>query len=347
MQLYIRCNSEIINQRLFGFMSSSRLENIWYEGRPISLLLIPVSWLFCLLVMLRRAAYRAGILRTHRIGVPVIIVGNLTVGGTGKTPLVIWIANYLTEHGMHPGIVSRGYGGKARQWPQQVRRDSDPVVVGDEAVLIARYSKCPMAVGPDRVAAANALISSSNVDVILSDDGLQHYRLGRDIEILVLDGIRRFGNGFCLPAGPLREPLSRRELVDMVVVNGLGGRGEHSMNYECDAITNLHEPQKRAGFADFEGKLVHAVAGIAYPERFFSMLRRKGLRVIEHIYPDHHQFTDKDLQFGDVAPVLMTEKDAVKCERFAAANHWSVPVRAVVDDAFGVRLSSLLAEYQS
>jgi tetraacyldisaccharide 4'-kinase len=319
-------------------------EKLWYDDRPASLLLIPFSWLLCGTARARRAAYRWGLLRQQAAGAPVIIIGNLTAGGTGKTPLVIWLARYLRQRGWRPGIVSRGYGGHATHWPQQVRPDSDPVVVGDEAVLIARHAGCPMAVAPDRVLAARALVEHHQVNVIVSDDGLQHYRLRRDIEVLVVDGLRRFGNGRCIPAGPLREPLARAAAVDLVVAQGAAQRGEHPMRLQGSRCVNLAMAGRSVALEEFAGKAVHAVAGVAHPQRFFDYLRRKGLRIVEHVFEDHHAFRAADLEFGDAMPVLMTEKDAVKCERFAAPHHWCLPVEAEMDDAFGYRLLALLKE---
>ena len=192
------------------------LEYSWYNHNALSLLLRPLTWLYCAMIFVRRVAYATGLLKRYRLSIPVIVVGNLTVGGTGKTPVVVHIAHLLKRSGYSPGIISRGYGGKARSWPQQVRPDADPVMVGDEAILISRRSNCPMAVGPDRAKTASLLQQHSGCDIIISDDGLQHYALKRDVEIVVIDGMRRFGNGLCLPAGPLREPVSRKDKVDFV-----------------------------------------------------------------------------------------------------------------------------------
>jgi len=314
---------------------------VWYGKHPLSLLLAPLSWVYCAFIRLRRLAYAGGLARVHRLGIPVVVVGNITVGGTGKTPLVIWVACYLRAQGLNPGIVTRGYGGRARHWPQQVRADSDPDAVGDEAVLLARRSACPVAAGRRRVDAAHSLIQYAGCDVIVSDDGLQHLALGRDLEIGVLDGARRFGNGRCLPAGPLREPSSRLGEVDMVVAYGRGGRGEFSMEYVSLGLRRLLDDRPRAPniFAD---KPVHVVAGIGDPRRFFAQLRSLGLQVLEHPFDDHHRYEPGDLEFGDGHPVLMTEKDAVKCRRFAQPNHWYLPVEAKLHDAFGIRLMTLL-----
>ena len=308
------------------------LEYYWYNKGGITLVLLPFSWLFCAVAIVRRFMYRIRMFKVHQLPVPVIIVGNISVGGTGKTPLVTWLVELLREQGYTPGIVSRGYGGKASYWPQQVRADSDPRMAGDEAVLLARRTGCPMAVGPNRVDAANALLSYTDCDVIVSDDGLQHYALGRDIEIVVIDGVRRFGNQHCLPAGPLREPLRRLETVDLVVTNGVAGAREYHMELVPTQLQNLASPDKNLSLDHFAGETVHAIAGIGHPERFFRQLETYGLTVIEHPFPDHHPFEAEDIIFSDTLPVLMTEKDAVKCKAFAKDQHWSVPVDAKLDE---------------
>ena len=293
---------------------------------------MPLSWLFCAVAIVRRFAYRVGFLKINHLPVPVVIVGNISVGGTGKTPLVIWVVDLLREQGYSPGIVSRGYGGKASSWPQQVRVDSDPRVVGDEAVLLARRCGCPMAVGPNRVEAAEALLKHKHCDIIVADDGLQHYALGRDVEIAVIDGVRRFGNGHCLPAGPLREPISRLSKVDIVVTNGVSGLREYRMDLVPRLLQNLRQPENTSSLDDFSGKTVHAVAGIGNPERFFHQLELHNIDVIQHPFPDHYEFTRDDLIFNDDLPVLMTEKDAVKCQMFADERCWCVSVNAQLDE---------------
>lgn len=318
------------------------LEYYWYNKGGITLLLLPLSWLFCAIAVVRRLLYRIGVLRVHRLPVPVIIVGNISVGGTGKTPLVTWLVELLRVQGYTPGIVSRGYGGGAKHWPQQVRADSDPRMVGDEAVLLSRRTACPMAVGPNRVDAANALLSHTECDVIVSDDGLQHYALGRDIEIAVIDGVRRFGNQHCLPAGPLREPLGRMETVDLVVTNGVAGAREYRMELIPTRLQGLVSANKNMSLDELIGKTVHAVAGIGNPERFFHQLESHGLTVIEHPFPDHHPFEEQDIVFPDELPILMTEKDAVKCHGFANEKHWSVPVDAKLDERIMPLLMRLL-----
>jgi tetraacyldisaccharide 4'-kinase len=318
------------------------LEAIWYKRHPLGLVLAPVGWCYAAAATVRRLLYRCAVLPSHRVGVPVVVVGNVSVGGTGKTPLVAWLARYLAQVGFQPGIVTRGYGGNATQWPQQVRPDADPVVVGDEPVLLARRGGCPVAAGPDRVAAARALVAHQGCDLILSDDGLQHLALARDVEIVLVDGIRRHGNRRCLPAGPLRESLGRLRSVDMVVANGGAQRGEFEMRLAPWNAVNLAEPSTTRALRDFPGGPVHAVCGIGHPERFFVMLEGLGLTVERHPFPDHHPFEPADLDFGDALPVLMTEKDAVKCQRFVDSRYWYVPVRAELRPAFAARLMSLL-----
>lgn len=319
-----------------------RLDHYWYTRSPWLLLLTPLSLLFRVVVGARRLAYRVGIKRSTRVSLPVIVVGNITVGGTGKTPLVVWLAGYLREKGYAPGIVSRGYGGTASHWPQQVRADSDPAVVGDEAVLLAATTGCPMAVAPDRVAAAQALVDQGGCDVIISDDGLQHYALQRDIEIAVIDGVRRFGSGFLLPAGPLREPVRRLQQVDLVVVNGLGDGDEHRMTLQQGDAHNLQDPDRICSLQGFRSQRVHAVAGIGHPERFFRALQQAGLQLDSHTFPDHHAFRPEDIRFGDGRPVIMTEKDAVKCRHFATQDDWYVPVEASLSGKFREQLDALL-----
>ncbi len=307
------------------------LERHWYRKTPVSLLLLPVSWLYCALTVLRRGLYRAGIFSAVKLPVPVIVVGNVTVGGTGKTPFVIWLAGFLRSKGLRPGIVLRGYLGSAANWPHDVTPQSDADVVGDEAVVLARQSACPVAADPDRVRGARFLVREHHCDVIVSDDGLQHLRLARDIEIAVIDGERRFGNGYCLPAGPLREPASRLREVAVRIVNGGRPEGELGMALKETGLCRVNAPQTCASVVTFRGESVHAVAGIGHPPRFFAHLRGLGFKLIEHPFPDHHRFRPGDIRFDDHLPVIMTQKDAVKCERFAGDNVWYLAVEAQPD----------------
>jgi len=330
----------------FGWRETlaSRLLEIWYGKHPLRLALAPLAWLFRALVWLRRQAYRSGLFTVFRAPVPVIVVGNLTVGGSGKTPLVIWLARQLKDYGYKPGIVARGYRGRASRWPQQVRGDSDPVTVGDEAVVIARRTDVPLAVGPRRSADINALLRYADVDIIVCDDGLQHYALARDLEIAVLDGVRRFGNGLCLPAGPLREPVTRLAEVDLVVTNGLAARGEFAMRYHAARVCQVVQPARAVDVSEFSTTEVHAVAAIGNPANFFALLKRAGLRVTPHAYPDHHRFVRADIVFDDERPVIMTEKDAVKCEHIADRRHWYVVLEAELPEVFERRLRVLLRQ---
>jgi tetraacyldisaccharide 4'-kinase len=273
----------------------------------------------------------------------VIVVGNISVGGTGKTPFIIWLADQLRKRRLRVGIIARGYRGSAPNWPQHVQAASDARVVGDEPVLLARRTGCPVVAGPDRVAAARHLLEQAQVDVLLSDDGLQHYRLGRRVEVAVVDGTRGMGNGLCLPAGPLREPVSRVNEVDAIVVNG-GGWGHAGV---FKATPRVREVRQLAGGAlrtldSFKGKPVHAVAGIGNPQRFFDLLEDEGLEIIPHPLPDHADVTAENLRFTEPGSVLLTEKDAVKCEGAAHADVWCVSVDLTFDPDTGARLLRVL-----
>jgi tetraacyldisaccharide 4'-kinase len=318
------------------------LVDVWYKDPFIGVWLSPLGFLFSDAVKFRKFLYRRGVLKTHTLPVPVIVVGNITVGGTGKTPLIIWLARFLKDSGYRPGIISRGYGGRSESWPQMVAANSDAKNVGDEALLIAKQTGCPMAIGPLRVEAATMLLNNSDCNVILSDDGLQHYALNRDIEIAVIDGERRFGNGYCLPAGPLREPIERLQSVDLIIVNGEKSEdNEFAMQLIGDTALNLVTGEQKP-LQEFNN--CHALAGIGNPERFFKLLTTAGLTCITHSFPDHYQFQRHDIEFGDNKSVLMTEKDAVKCTAFAGKQHWYLPVKAVPEPGFAEQLLNLLSE---
>ncbi|MFK5914580.1 MAG: tetraacyldisaccharide 4'-kinase [Woeseiaceae bacterium] len=323
-------------------MLIKKIQKSWYNKSGLTLILLPISWLYCILVQIRRIFYRLHVFKTTHLDVPVIIVGNITIGGTGKTPLVIELANFLKKHGYRPGIISRGYGGKAKTWPQQVRMDGDPSMVGDEAILIARRTQCPMAVGPNRVASAQALLKFHDCNVILSDDGMQHYALGRDIEIAVIDGVRRYGNEHCLPAGPLREPISRIDQVNFKVTNGRAAPDEFAMSYEAQKLCRADDPDVTLNIDSLKNQTVHAIAGIGNPQRFFDNLKAGGLDIIEHAFPDHYPFKKSDLDFGEIQPIVITEKDAVKCQRFYLHNVWYQPIKAVLDNQFTEQLLVML-----
>ena len=325
-------------------VSTKFIEDIWYGKHPLSIVLAPLGWCYQLLMILRRLLYQSSILATKRLNIPVIVVGNIVAGGTGKTPLVIWLVAYLKEKGFQPGIVSRGYKSKIKQWPQQVRKDSNVDLFGDEPVLLARRANCPVAIAPNRYIAAEALIENEQVDIIICDDGLQHYALQRDIEIVVIDGIRRHGNGRCFPAGPLREPVSRLKNVDMIVCNNGAVQGEFEMEYVPQQLCSVLDENKRRDIDHFCNQAIHAIAGVGNPARFFSSLRGKGIRTIEHEFPDHHQFKAEDIFFDDGFPVVMTEKDAVKCTEFASEIHWLLPINVKMTKAFEHRLTILLKD---
>lgn len=306
----------------------------WYHITPLHLLLWPLSQLFHLIVIFRRLFFRLGIFSSVKLPVPVIIVGNITLGGTGKTPLTLYLAEQLLANGWHPGIISRGFGGNSMQI-QQVLHSSDPSIAGDEPVLMAQRRLCPVWTGRNRPAAALALLSAHpECDVIISDDGLQHYRMQRDVEIAVIDGTRQFGNGLLLPAGPLREPPSRLREVDAIVINGgKAAAGEYLMQLEGVQFYNLLNPEITATPDDFKGLSVHAIAGIGHPERFFRYLSSMGLSPQTHPFPDHHRFCAADIDYADANVLLMTEKDAVKCTTFADEKCWVLRVDAHLDSA--------------
>jgi len=307
---------------------------VWYRGHPLSYALLPLSWLYCGGVRLRRLAYRRAWLSSYRLPVPVILVGNLTVGGTGKTPLVLRISDLLRSRGYRPGILVRGYGGRGTRWPRLVTGDADPFEVGDESVLLARRSRCPVAAGGDRVAAGKLLVGNCECDMIVSDDGLQHYGLRRDLEILLIDASRRFGNGRCLPAGPLREPVARSRTVDLILCNGDPCPSGQVMRLVPGPLVSLADPGITRDLKELRGHRVTAVAGIGNPDRFFTYLRREGLHVDERPYPDHHPFRPEDAASWPPGPVVMTEKDAVKCAGFARPDFWYLPVASQLPGAF-------------
>lgn len=320
---------------------SAWLQKQWYRLTLWHLVLIPLSWLFWLISSLRRVSYNAGLLRSYKLPVPVIVIGNISVGGTGKTPLVIWLAEKLKTAGFHPGIVSRGYAGNTSA-VSPVYADSNAISLGDEPVLLAKRSGCPVWVGRDRVAAAQSLLNMHpDCNVIISDDGLQHYRLQRNVEVAVVDGQRGFGNGWLIPAGPLREGVARLKGVDAVVHNGGPPvQDAFSMRLEKMAFHNLLDPARTAVAEDFAGQHIHAVAGIGNPARFFQQLSDLGLQCETQAFPDHHPFQAADLQSKTTGLILMTEKDAVKCTAFAQANCWYLPVNAVVDTALAERITN-------
>jgi tetraacyldisaccharide 4'-kinase len=317
----------------------SWLNRIWYDRAAPPWWMLPLSLAYGAAAGSRRYLYAKRLRKSTRMSTPVVVVGNLSVGGTGKTPLVCWLVARLTELGFKPGVVTRGYGGSSGNL-RLIERSDDPDVVGDESILLARRTGVPVAIGRDRPAASQLLVNAG-CDVVVSDDGLQHYALARDCEIAVIDGDRRFGNGWLLPAGPLRESPARLAAADAIVVNG--GRalldGAFSMRLEAKSALSVIGGAAMA-LDEFAGRSVHAVAAIGNPERFFNMLRAHGIEVVGHPLPDHARLQAADISFSDQRPVLMTEKDAVKCERIAGPLHWYVPVTA----SFNGRESKVLLD---
>ena len=313
----------------------------WFDGGtppwPARLL----SKVYSGAVAARAALYRRGVLRSWHPGKPVLVVGNLIAGGSGKTPLTIAIVERLRAEGFSPGVASRGYGREQSRTARWVDVGTDTLLGGDEPVLIARRTGVPVRVDRDRVAAARGLVEAG-CDIVVCDDGLQHYRLARDIEIEVIDGRRRYGNRLPLLAGPMREPPERGDRCDFRVVN-LGGEqadtgfGEWPMHLRAQDAVPLRG-HRGASLSSFAGQRVHAVAGIGDPERFFTMLRGLDIAVVPHAFADHHRYCAEDLRFGSDLPVLMTEKDAVKCASFDSERCYSVPIRAELPEAFWVAL---------
>lgn len=304
----------------------------------LAIALLPLSWLFGAVAALRRTMYRRGLLRQEKLAVRVIVVGNLSAGGSGKTPLVLWLAQSLAARGYRPGIVSRGYRGSATA-PQEVARSDSARQVGDEPLLMARRGLCPVWIGRDRAAAGRGLLAAHPAcNVLVADDGLQHYALARDFEIVVMDR-RGTGNGWLLPAGPLREGAWRLDTVDALVINGdvlpqAARRVPEQRRFDMillgEVFTRLDDPSQTCTATDLRGKPLHALAGIGEPQRFFDHLARLGLRFTPHAFPDHHRYTARDLDFGAGAVLLMTEKDGVKCAGLAPPDSWVLRVDARV-----------------
>lgn len=310
-----------------------RLQRIWYDGEPVPFWLSALVPFYRGLRALHLAMYRLGLRRSAHVDAPVIVVGNLTAGGSGKTPLVIALVEAFRARGFRPAIVSRGYGGLERG--AAVLDDApDPRRYGDEPCLMRRRTGAPVAVGKDRARAA-ALLVRQGANVVIADDGLQNPSLARDIEICVIDGQRRFGNEQLLPAGPLRESLDRLEQIDFRVCNGVGAeRGEIAMRLAGEIAVAVTGAPRTRPLASFTKQRVHGVAAIGNPTRFFAGLQARGIEVIPHPFPDHHAFVAADLEFGERLPVLMTEKDAIKCVGFAGPDVWCVPVSAVLPATF-------------
>lgn len=324
---------------------SQALQRAWYRPPRWTLVLLPLEWLFALFTALRRLAFQRGLLQRYRAPVPVVVVGNISVGGTGKTPAVLALAQELLARGLHCAVVLRGYGGTARG-PMLVDRSSDPAVVGDEALLLASRLCCPVAIGAERAAAIRLLLASENVDIIISDDGLQHYALERDFEIAVLDAGQRIGNAHLLPVGPLREAPRRLAHVDWVLERG-GVDPFSAYTYKPTLLRNLASGEERPLAGHGLPAAVHAVAGIGAPEKFFQQLRELGFEPVEHAFADHHAFRADDFSaFGD-GVVVMTEKDAVKCRAFARDSHWALLIEAQLPAGLADAVAALVEEKPS
>lgn len=317
------------------------LVNAWYKSAWWLIFLSPLSWIFRLISGLRRLVYRMR--GQTSLPVPVVVVGNLTVGGTGKTPAIIALIKALEAKGWSPGVISRGYGSQSKDFPLDVSQNPEPHLTGDEPYEIFTLTGKPVVISPKRLEAAQYLLQHHQVDIILSDDGLQHYALPRDIEVVVIDGVRRFGNAKLLPAGPLREPTQRLNSVDFVLVNGGETKqNEHEMTITPKSLERFDGHQ--VPVSHFSGHTVHGVAGIGHPERFFTLLEKHGLKVIRHPFADHHRFCASDLDFGDERPIIMTRKDASKCQSFADSKHWFVNIETTLAPAFVDKLLKRLEQ---
>ncbi len=320
------------------------LQHYWYQPNVFFWLLLPLLWplslLYCFITVVRRKLYQLNIKKSYSSQVPVVVVGNIVVGGSGKTPLLISLCEYIQQNGFKPGVVSRGYGGSVSGVKQLSENDTADLV-GDEPLMIFQRAKIPVVVGADRVAAVNHLLKNNQCDIVFSDDGLQHYRMGRDFEIAVVDSSRRFGNGFCLPAGPLRERISRLNDVDMVVYNGEKSVTSEQCSYLLQMISlNRLNSGETSLLSSFTKKPVHAVAGIGNPARFFEQLSQNGIEVIEHAYPDHYVYQQDDFSGWDKDCIIMTEKDAVKCRHLTLADAWVVSVKAVFSNVLETQLAT-------
>jgi tetraacyldisaccharide 4'-kinase len=313
---------------------SETLTKIHYSKSLVSLLLLPLSAVFLLISFIRKTLYQFNFLKSFKLKIPVIVVGNITSGGTGKTPLIIYLANELKKNGYRPGIISRGYGSKT-EGVMEVSQKSDVAEAGDEPMLIQKHTHLPVFVSKDRVLAAKALVKKyAKTDVILSDDGIQHYRLRRDLEVLVIDGTRKFGNGYLLPAGPLREFRSKLKTVDAIVCNHKKViDGSYLMKYTGHLLINL-KTNKKIHLNNLSLKNIHAIAGIGNPDRFFDYLKTYNILFSSSVFQDHYKFSKKDFRDMNDKNIIMTEKDAVKCQQFSRNNFWYLPVIAEVDSKF-------------
>ena len=322
----------------------SKLNKIWYGKDAIPLLYILAAKIFAMASSLRRRLFKIGLLKTHKINCPVVVVGNITVGGVGKTPLVIWLVNQLQAQGYKVGVISRGYGGKREHEPLLVIPQTSAKASGDEPLLIAKHTNAPVFVGKNRVKAANKLLLDYRVDIIISDDGLQHYALERDVEIALLDAKYGLGNEKLLPAGPLRELKSRLDTVDMLIYKGKK-LDAHYFEYEPLMVYALGNTKNQKSIESFRNQHINALAGIAHPDSFFNMLSAQGLAVVKNPLDDHEQLTAKHFKFANDDPIFITEKDAVKCTDMQLDNVWVVVIKLVVKPQTKVALMELINSY--
>ena len=315
---------------------TDRLLDAWYKGHPALALLRPLECLYRRVVNRKRARFLAGQGNSYKAPVPVVVVGNITIGGTGKTPLILWMIDHCRVRGLRVGVVSRGYGAKPPSLPWRVLPQQPAEHAGDEPLLIVNRTGVPLMIDPDRSQAVRTLLAEESLDLILSDDGLQHYRLNRDLELVLIDAVRGLGNRRCLPAGPLREPVERLQSVDALLYNGAGADREDGFAFQLkpSALVNLVTGERRPVDHFPPGQQVHAVAGIGNPQRFFNTLEGLHWRPVPHAFADHAVFSAQALSFTPALPVVMTEKDAVKCAPFAAPDWWYLAVEAVPSPAF-------------
>lgn len=315
---------------------TDRLISAWYTGHPALGLLRPLEALYRRVVNKKRARFLAGEGEIYRASVPVVVVGNITVGGTGKTPMILWMIEHCHRRGLRVGVVSRGYGAKPPSFPWRVSADQAPGEAGDEPLLIVQRSGVALMIDPDRSQAVRALLSAESLDLILSDDGLQHYRLARDLELVLIDAARGLGNRRCLPAGPLREPVERLDSVDALLYNGAADDREGGFGFvlKPTALVNLRSGERHPLNHFPAGQALHAVAGIGNPQRFFKTLEGLHWQPVPHAFADHAQYSAHVLDFSPALPLIMTEKDAVKCRAFAADDWWYLAVDAEPSAAF-------------
>ncbi|CAK9888206.1 MULTISPECIES: tetraacyldisaccharide 4'-kinase [Pseudomonas] len=324
---------------------ADRLLDAWYAGHPALALLRPLEALYRRVVLGKRARFLNGESPSYRAPVPVIVVGNITVGGTGKTPMILWLIEHCRQQGLRVGVVSRGYGAKPAQLPWRVRAEQSAAEAGDEPLLIVQRSGVPLMIDPDRSRAVQALLASEPLDLILCDDGMQHYRLARDLELVLIDAARGLGNRRCLPAGPLREPVERLHDVDAVLYNGATADREDGFAFALQptALVNLRSGERQGLDYFAPGQALHAVAGIGNPQRFFNTLQGLNWRPVPHPFADHAEYSAQALSFTPALPLVMTEKDAVKCRAFAADDWWYLAVDAVPSPAFRAWFDAQLA----